>query len=166
MADNLVEPKLVVVGLGDMRISSDPGVKLITYALGSCIGISAYDPRIILGGLLHYQLPNPAKQQRFEKRPFLYGCYAIPTFFRRLIQKGACKRRLIVKIAGGADKYDLEGILRVGEKNIEIARKLLGKNNIAIAASDTGGEHGRTMSLAIEAGVTEITTPSGETRIL
>ncbi len=47
----------IKVGIGDMKFTRGGGT-IITYALGSCIGITFYDPAIKLGGLLHIMLPN------------------------------------------------------------------------------------------------------------
>ena len=49
--------KKISVGIADMKIARQEG-ELITYALGSCIGISFYDPMIKLGALLHIMLPE------------------------------------------------------------------------------------------------------------
>lgn len=46
----------VVVGVGDMKVSNDPEVVLATYSLGSCIGLSIYDPIVRVGGMLHLLL--------------------------------------------------------------------------------------------------------------
>ena len=43
--------KQISVGIADMKLTRREGV-LITYALGSCVGISFYDPMIKLGALL------------------------------------------------------------------------------------------------------------------
>ena len=56
------------VGIADMKITRQEGT-LITYALGSCIGISFYDPGIKLAALLHIMLPeskNPAEPQVYK----------------------------------------------------------------------------------------------------
>ena len=49
--------KKISVGIADMKLTRQEGV-LITYALGSCIGITFYDPMIKLGALLHIMLPE------------------------------------------------------------------------------------------------------------
>ena len=48
----------IVVGIADMKCSNNLDDILITYALGSCIGIAIYDPSVKVGGLLHYMLPD------------------------------------------------------------------------------------------------------------
>lgn len=54
--------KKISVGIADMKLTRQEGV-LITYALGSCIGITFYDPMIKLGALLHIMLPEKTNSQ-------------------------------------------------------------------------------------------------------
>ena len=42
----------VTIGIADMKMAKGEGM-LVTYALGSCIGICLYDPAIKLGALVH-----------------------------------------------------------------------------------------------------------------
>ena len=48
------------VGIGDMKFTRGDS-RIITYALGSCIGITFYVFFLKLGGLLHIMLPPFAK---------------------------------------------------------------------------------------------------------
>jgi chemotaxis protein CheD len=48
----------VVIGVGDMAVSNNRNSVLSTYALGSCIGLIAYDPVAMCGGILHLMLPE------------------------------------------------------------------------------------------------------------
>jgi chemotaxis protein CheD len=41
----------LIVGISDLKVSKNPGDVLITYALGSCIGITVYDPKARVGGI-------------------------------------------------------------------------------------------------------------------
>ena len=50
-----MEHKLIV-GIADMKMAKDSGM-LVTYALGSCIGICLYDPLKKLGAMGHVMLP-------------------------------------------------------------------------------------------------------------
>ena len=50
----------LVVGVGDCKVSADPQSELVTYALGSCIAVSIWDPVSKVGGLLHFMLPDSA----------------------------------------------------------------------------------------------------------
>ena len=48
----------IIVGVSDMKVSNDANASLITYSLGSCIGVVIYDPAVKVGGLLHFMLPD------------------------------------------------------------------------------------------------------------
>ena len=45
------------INIADMLISTDRNDLLITHALGSCLGITLYDPVAGVGGLLHVMMP-------------------------------------------------------------------------------------------------------------
>ena len=62
--------KKLTVGIADMKIAQGSGV-LITYALGSCIGLCFHDPRLHLGALLHIMLPLNMEAGR--KNPLKYA---------------------------------------------------------------------------------------------
>ena len=36
--------KAIIVGVADMVATNDPGAELVTYSLGSCLGVTVYDP--------------------------------------------------------------------------------------------------------------------------
>lgn len=148
-----------VVRIGDMKISGDPEARIVTYALGSCIGIAAYDPAHKIGGILHFMLPEPTSAENGEKRPLAYGSIAIPALFRALYEAGAKKQDLVVKIAGGANMLKARGPFRIGEHNYVFAKNLLEKNGFTIAAADVGNIYGRTLRLRITDGYCSVTNP-------
>ena len=51
----------LIIGIADMKMARGTGM-LVTYALGSCIGICLYDQKIKLGALVHIMLPLRWKQ--------------------------------------------------------------------------------------------------------
>ena len=46
----------VTVGIADLNVVKAPD-SLITYALGSCVGICLYDPEKKIAGMAHIMLP-------------------------------------------------------------------------------------------------------------
>ena len=88
--------KQISVGIADMKLTRREGV-LITYALGSCVGISFYDPMIKLGALLHIMLPE--KSQVNEANIFKYADSGIRETLRKMTAFGAVKGRMVCKIA-------------------------------------------------------------------
>ena len=150
--------KRLTVGVGDMKLSAQPGDVLVTHALGSCLGVALYDPVAVVGGLLHFMLPDSAvNPQRAQENPWIFADVAIPQFFLRVYELGAQKPRLIVKVAGGATLMDDAGYFAIGKRNHTMLRKLFWKNGVLIKAEDVGGAVSRTLHLEIGTGRTWLT---------
>jgi len=133
---------------------------LITYALGSCIGISIYDPVARVGGLLHFMLPEaPAGAAQNGKSPYMFADSGIPMMFREAYEKGAQKRRLRVRVAGGAQMMDEKGIFNIGRLNCVAMRKIFWKAGVIVHAEETGGRSARTMCFEIASGRVSLRSP-------
>lgn len=150
------ERGLITIGISDMAVTRDTSARLITYALGSCIGVTLYDPVERIGGMLHFMLPHASTNEaKAAEKPGMFGDIGIPLLFRTLYEMGARKERLLVVAAGGAEVMEDAGQFRIGSRNRTILRKLFWKNNVLLAAEDTGGAISRTMSMDIaDGGVT------------
>ncbi|MBL8753276.1 MAG: chemotaxis protein CheD [Planctomycetes bacterium] len=143
----------LVVGVADMAIGSAAKGRLVTYALGSCIGLSAFDPVAKVGGLLHYMLPQPAEQADPKTlKPYMYATTGIPLLVRKLVEAGARQDRLLLAAAGGAEILEGAANMAIGKRNRTMLRKVLWKMNIALVAEDTGGSVARTMTLDLDKG--------------
>jgi chemotaxis protein CheD len=143
----------VVVGVADMRVSNKPGEVLVTHALGSCIGVSIYDPVARVGGILHFMLPDstldPAKGQ---EHPHMFADTGLPRLFRECYRLGAQKPRLQVKVAGGSQVLGNKEFFQIGRRNYAALRKIFLKNNVLIESEDVGGAKARTLFLEIASG--------------
>ena len=152
----------IIVSIADLKLSNNPNDVLVTFALGSCIGISIYDPGIKIGGLLHYMLPDSTlNAQKAQGHPAMFADTGIPLLFKSCYQLGAEKKRLIVKVAGGASILDDTKFFRIGQKNITAMRKIFWKNNVMIEAEDTGLNYNRTMVLDLATGKVTIKSSAG-----
>lgn len=149
----------ISVGIADMACSDQPTASLITYALGSCLGVTLYDPLAQVGGMLHLMLPySKLNGDREVENPFMYVDTGLPQLFTQFYALGGRRERAVVKVAGGAQLMDSQGRFRIGERNCIMLKKLLWKNNIAIAAEELGGGISRTMTLEIGNGRVVINT--------
>ncbi|VBB08070.1 chemoreceptor glutamine deamidase ched [Lucifera butyrica] len=151
--------ELIKVGMADYKVGHNPA-SLISYGLGSCVGIALYDPISKLGGLAHIMLPD-STQARSTENPAKFADTALPLMLEDLIKMGAAKTRIIAKIAGGAQMFTFTNatdIMRVGERNAEAVRVVLKKLDIRILAEDTGGNYGRTVELKLENGIFRVKT--------
>lgn len=144
-----------VVGMGEFAVSDAGQLRLITYSLGSCIGLTLYDPESSLGGLLHAQMPlSRMSPDRSRTRPGLFADTGVTAMLERLLALGASRRQLVACIAGAAVLLDDDRFFDVGRRNHLIVRKMLWKNGIPVAAEDVGGNCSRTMWLDTTTGRT------------
>lgn len=146
------------VGIGDMKLSRGEG-RIITYALGSCIGVSFYDPLLHLGALLHIMLP--ARYGASDPNIFKYADSGIQETIRKLLAFGMVKSRTSVKIAGGAKMFEISGNAdfgNIGQRNAAMVKQILAAENMRLVAEDTGGTYARTMLLQLESGDVSIRT--------
>ena len=147
---------LVTVGIADLKVSSNPEDTLVSYSLGSCIGLAVYDPVAGVGGLLHYMLPDASiNQEKAEKNPAMFANKGIPLLFKQCFKLGADKKRMIVKVAGGSQVMG-GGSFNVGKRNYAVLRKIFWKNGIEIAAENVGGTSNRTIYLQVADGRTSL----------
>ncbi|MBL8733748.1 MAG: chemotaxis protein CheD [Planctomycetes bacterium] len=152
-----------IVGVADMAIAREPQTQLVTYALGSCIGLSAWDPVTKTGGLLHYMLPQPAEQgDPKQLKPFMYATTGIPLLWRKLTESGSVASRFVVVAAGGAEILEGAAAMAIGKRNRTILRKVLWKMGVTLSAEDTGGGTARTMTLTLATGEVRIRSREGE----
>lgn len=154
--------KRIVVGVADMKCAGDPGGVIATHALGSCIGLTAYDPVAKVGGMLHYMLAQPSDKEKARQNPPMYALSGVPALFRAIYELGGEKDRLIVCAAGGAEILDDQAGFSIGKRNHTILRKLFWKNGIVLHGEDCGGSAARHMSLDLETGKVTVTIKSEE----
>jgi chemotaxis protein CheD len=145
----------LIVGVSDMKVTNDIEATLVTYSLGSCIGVAIYDPVVRVGGLLHYMLPESSlDQEKAGKNPYMFADTGIPALFKAAYKLGAKKQRMKVIVVGGSQVLDQKGFFNIGKRNDIAVRKMFHKNNVIIDYKDVGGTVNRTIKLAINTGDT------------
>ena len=149
---------LIVVGISDYKLAKNPGV-LVTYALGSCVGICIYDRKLKIGGLSHIMLPDSTMFTRGEINRMKFADTAICDMISILVNKGADKKSLSAKIAGGAQMFKVQEdsqLGNIGERNIKSVKNALSELRIPLLAEDTGLNYGRTVYFDIETGIMKV----------
>lgn len=145
-----------VVGVADVKVSSNPDERLVTYALGSCLGLTVYDPVARVGGLLHVMLPTGSiDPDKMAQNPSMFVDSGVPALFKASYKLGARKERMIVKVAGGSHTgaTDEDDKYQIGKRNLLALRRLLWKNGVMLHAQETGGiQVSRTIWLDIGTG--------------
>ena len=157
----------VVVGISDMKISEHPDDYIVTYSLGSCLGVTVYDPVIKVAGMIHCMLPvSSIDKDRATREPYMFVDTGIPMLLNKMLDYGAEKKRLIIKIAGCAAILDDKGMFKIGERNLTVVRKILWKNSMLIKAVDVGGAVSRTLSIDVSTGTVIIKSKGIEKELI
>ena len=144
--------KKLIIGIADMNMAKGEGM-LVTYALGSCIGICLHDPVLKLGALVHIMLP--VNMEAGRKTPMKYADTGIRETLRLMESKGASRNRITAKIAGGAKMFEVgsSSLGNIGQRNIESVHINLKKEGIRLLKEDVGGSVARTLLFDVNSGL-------------
>lgn len=156
---------LFTVGIGDACIIKIPDV-LVTYALGSCVGVCLYDFRNHIAGMVHILLPSRHDIQNSNEYKFADS--GISKLLEQMLQQGANKKSIVAKIAGGAEMFSTYGLQSsgIGLKNVEAVIKVLKTAGIPIVAQDTGKNFGRSIWFKAKDGSLEVKTVNHGTYVI
>lgn len=161
-----VMSRKVIVNISDAKVSNNQEDALITYSLGSCIGVSLYDPTTHTGGMLHYQLPASSMDaQRAKEVPFMFADTGLKILIDKLLSMGVNKKRIQVKIAGGAAMENGPAGFDIGKRNYLALRKILWQYGMFIDSEDVGGSSPRNLTLNIADGAVAVKVDGMETVI-
>jgi chemotaxis protein CheD len=134
------EVKSLYLHPGQMIVSSSPCS--ISTILGSCVAVCLYDEERGVGGMNHFLLPHFAGRGPVSAR---FGNVATEDLVNRLLSAGARREALRAKVFGGANVLEsLRGAAAsLGHSNVEVARRVLREQDIAVVAEDVVGNRGR-----------------------
>ena len=149
------DPDLIEVTIGQLVVAEAPK-RLMTPALGSCVGVALYDPFSQRGALAHVMLPGPRPETE-DEAPGRFADYAVPELVRMLQERGTLTRRIQARLAGGAAMFKGESsILTIGDRNVTEVKRLLALMSIPVVAEDTGEAHARTLEMSLATGETVV----------
>lgn len=153
-----------VVGIADLKVGTRGDDEIVTYALGSCLGICAWDPVAGVGGLIHVMLPvskqNPALAQ---EKPLSFVDTGLPRLVKGMTALGAHMSRMEFVVVGGASM--MEGKLDsfdVGQRNYMVFQNLERNLRLHVRGRDVGGTIPRTVRLSLATGAVKVSRPAGE----
>ena len=147
----MAEANKITIGIADMKLARGQGM-LITYALGSCIGICLHDPMLKLGALIHIMLPVNMETNRTNTMK--YADTGLRETLRQMEAMGAKRVRITAKIAGGAKMFETGASLgNIGQRNIESVHLNLKKEGIRLLKEDVGGSVARTLLFDVNSGL-------------
>lgn len=146
------KPLVVEVGVGEWVVGCEPQ-RLLTQALGSCVGVTLWDAQTRRGAMGHVMLPAPVDSSlRGDMRRF--ASHAIPGMASQLHNLGVPTARLVAKLTGGAAMFHGESaVAHIGSRNLDEVKRQLSLLRIPVVAEDTGGSHARTIELHLDTGL-------------
>ncbi len=148
-----------VIGIGEWTISDNPEDKIITYALGSCVALIVYARNHNIGAMAHIALPSSQiDPARADTQPAYFADRAVQLVLDAFASRNIPPKALEIKLVGGAQMLDPNGVFDIGRRNVLEIKKLLWQNMLAPRAEDVGGSISRTVSLFIRDGTTLISS--------
>jgi len=150
----------LVVGVADMQVSADPDEILLTYALGSCLGITLHDPGKCIGGLLHIMLPDSHLHSRTTIRPAMFLDTGLPLLLKTMLDAGADQGALRCKVFGGAQLLSADNFFRIGAQNVDACYKLSVELGLRVQVWEVSGSVNRTIRLFNRTGEVLVRVPA------
>ena len=154
---------VVRVGIAESGVVMNPD-SISTLGLGSCVGVTLYDEKRRIGGMVHVMLPSTELARGTDFNRSKFADSAVPDLLKQMIRYGADERRIRAKLAGGAQMFSLGGnadsLLKIG------SRKVLSSLRIPVLSEDTGGSWGRTVELFSDSGMLEIRAIGKEKKLI
>lgn len=147
----------IIIGISDMNIARGDN-NLVTFALGSCIGICLFDKTRQMGALGHIMLPN-SPNTGAETNLNKYADTCVPSMVKRLKNLGCNPINLTAKIVGGAKMFEVSGdstFGNIGNRNEQAVKLALTEAGIKLIGSDTGANYGRTVYFNTLSGIVTV----------
>lgn len=123
---------------GEVYLADKPSV--VTTVLGSCISVTMFSNRLKTGAICHALLPEGSPDEAFR-----YVDGSIYYMLARLTSLGVTRREIEVKMFGGSDLLTSSEnmAVKVGGRNIQVAKEVLKAEGLSLAKEDVGGLAGR-----------------------
>ena len=135
---------------GALHLAKEPSI--LHTVLGSCVSVTFWSKRLGVGAMCHGVLPRCPTSLTAKCNDIAEGGRYVDFSIRYLAEQfdalGAGRQHVEVKVFGGADVLPgniQPGRFTVGAQNCQSALEVLAQEGFLIAASNIGGEFGRTI---------------------
>ncbi|REE86514.1 CheD activator of MCP protein methylation [Paenibacillus taihuensis] len=147
-----------VVGLGEWKSSNNKIDIITTFALSTCVAVTAYCPIKKAAGLVHIVLPEPLSNRDEQSRPGHFATTGVPLLIQMMVEKYGCRKNdLVIQLFGGAEPKRRD-YYRIGSRNIKQVQSILDRLQIRAVKSETGGHVSRTLHMSVETGEVRLST--------
>jgi chemotaxis protein CheD len=138
--------KTIKIGPGEHYVTRNVHETIVT-VLGSCVAACIRDPVAGVGGMNHFMLPeSQTGQWGGSSANMRYGNFAMEQLINDLMQQGGARKRMEVKVFGGARMISSGGA--IGHQNADFVEAYLKAEKMPIAAHHLRGEHARRIEYA------------------
>ncbi|MES2309010.1 MAG: chemotaxis protein CheD [Verrucomicrobiota bacterium] len=152
----------IIVGVGDLQVSNRADSIITTFALGSCIGVTLWDPARKVGGMLHAMLPDSKIHGKSTEKRAMFVDTGMQDFFQKLREMGASPEHCECKLFGGAQVMQADNFFKIGARNVAAYLQIAEQNGIRILCNETGGQFNRTIKIRLSDGLVAVKTPNQE----
>jgi chemotaxis protein CheD len=111
---------------------------MVMTVLGSCIAACIWDPKVRVGGMNHFMLPDGGGDSSGR-----YGSYAMELLINDMIKLGARREWMQAKVFGGGQVMHSFTTMNVGERNTQFVLDYLQTERIAVVSKDVLDIHPR-----------------------
>lgn len=147
----------LVVGMGEYKISDREKDVIRTFALASCVAVTAYSPLKKVAGMIHLVLPAPLDKSDRLERPGYFAETGIPLLMNKMCKDYGCRKgELTIHVYGGADSVRENDVFNVGRRNIEATISTLSRMGLNVHMADLSGNESRTLAMEVETGVVKV----------
>ena len=146
-----------VIGMDEYIVTNREEDILRTFALASCVAVTAYSPVKRAAGMIHVVLPSPLEDKDRRDRPGYFAETGVPLLISALCTKYGCrKEELHIQLYGGAESMLDQDIYNVGRKNIDAVKYALLDMGLTISKADLRGNESRTISMEVKTGTVAV----------
>ena len=147
----------LVVGMGEYIVTNREEDILRTFALASCVAVTAYSARRKAAGMIHVVLPSPSDSGTGRESPSYYARTGVPLLIETMCQRyGLRKEELDIQMYGGAESVLQQDIFNIGRKNIDAVKHALLEMGLTILKADLRGIESRTLTMDVRTGQVEV----------
>jgi chemotaxis protein CheD len=151
----MIQDNFIKIVMADLKVTHLSGI-LKTTGLGSCVGLTLYDPKLKIAGMAHVMLPSSNIAKEGNVNIAKYADTAIPDMIEKMQALGASISRLEAKLAGGAQMFAFSSnndMMRIGPRNVDSCKEVIQRYEIPIKGEDTGANYGRTIEFDCTTGI-------------
>ncbi|MCK5599081.1 chemotaxis protein CheD [bacterium] len=144
------------VKAGELKTAQAPSV--LKSVLGSCVGLTIWDPVKKIAGLAHIFMPKSDGKIVSDNLRAKFADTAVHELVNEILAAGSRKYNLEAKLIGGCNMLGKDGALSVGKRNAMMVKEKLRELHIHLIYEDVGGKYGRYIALDCESGELTVKT--------